>query len=686
MKKKIFYSLGLALIVLSVIMVSFLYNLSNIKYHKAAIDSLHLDWIDKNISPAQNFYFYANGNWEKNTPFRPGQYLINVAALQQEKNFEILHHILEKMLSHEKLKPGSTEQKLLDYYYSGMDEATINKVGIAPLKSEFEQIQSMRNSKDFQKIIAHLSLLGINPLFSFKSQRSDISNTKYIGLIDDPDFTLPNQQYYIDNDAYFQKVRLIFCQNIAKMFELLGDNPKKAQKESEIILKIETLLAQNDLSAKEAAGSQLINIKKLKNDTIFSWQQYFADVGMSDMNKNSVYFDVRTVKNMNNALHAISISEWTSYFRWRLIYTFSPYLPKPYGEIIFHITQVMQHGLKQKKPRWFKVIHQETFDGLDFALSELFIKRYMIPGDLEEIKHQILKMTDEIRTVFRHRLESESWVKTNTRKMAIKKLNKIQVRLGYPSKPFNYSDLKIDRGPYVMNKIKINKFLVQKNLSRVDKKIDRDEWNVPLLAPLAYYANFTNTIYFPIGVFQSLSSKSYGSSVEQYSVLGFTIAHEMSHAFGIDGVRHDSDGQFKNWLDPKDLQQFKEKISCVVTQFSHYSVNNERHLNGASVANEAIADLSGISLAFDAFHASSAYKKVKPIHGYTADQQFFLTYAHSKREKYSAESSNFWGIFGTHPMGMNRVNGTLVNIPEFQKAFHIPENSPMAHKNRCKLW
>ena len=496
MKKKISYSLGLALIVVVVILVSLSYNLSSIKKHKAAIDSLHMDWVDKNISPAKNFYLYANGNWEKNTRFSPGQYLINVATLQQEKNFAILHHIMEKMASYKKLKPGSTEKKLLDYFYSGMDEATINRVGIAPLESEFEQIQSMQSQKDFQKVIAHLSLLGINPLFSFKSERSKISNTHYIGVIDDPDFTLPKQDYYIDNNAYLQKVRLVFSQNIVKMFELLGDDSKKAQKESEIILKIETLLAQNNLSEKEAAGSQLINIKNLKNNSAyFSWQQYFSDIGVPNINENSVYFDVRTVKNMNNALHAISLSEWNSYFRWRLIYTFAPYLPKPYGEIRFHIKQVMQHGLKQKKPRWFAVIEQEKFDGLDFALSELFIKRYTIQGNLEKIKHQILKMTEEIRMVFRHKLENEPWVKATTRKMAIKKLNKIRVGIGYPAVPFDYSNLKIVRGPYVLNKININKFLVQKSLRKINKTIDKDEWNVSPLAPTAFYGNFTNTIY-----------------------------------------------------------------------------------------------------------------------------------------------------------------------------------------------
>lgn len=652
--------------------------------NKQASDALHMNWLNTNIQPAQDFYSYANGNWQKNNPIPPEYASWGSFNLVNEKVQEIIHQMLIKASENTKAKPGSIEQKVGDFYFSGMDEESINKLGITPLHDEFAKIDNLKSFSDLQHELIHLHQIGVDALFGFGSMQDFKNSTLMIGALVQSGLGLPDREYYLSENAKFKLIREAYVNHMVKMFELLGEQPDKAANDAKVVMNIETKLASISMSQIDQrdpnAVYHMMTLTELDKITPnFSWTQYFQAIGQANI-KNINLAMPDFFKGTNELLKTISLEEWKTYLRWHLVDAFASYLSKPFVDQNFKMITALS-GTEKILPRWKRVVSTEN-GALGFAIGKMYVEKYFSPAS----KEAVLEMLQNIRAVMTEDINTLSWMTPATRKEALKKLELMEERVGYPAKWRDYSSLKIDRGSYVLNVIRANQFLIKRDLNKIGKPVDRSEWGMTPQTINAYYDPSMNNLNIPAGILQAPFFDPTAPAAVNYGSIGFVMGHEMTHGFDDQGAKFDGQGNLKDWWTPTDLAKFNKATQCIVNQFSNYVVDGDMHVQGKLVVGEATADLGGITLAYRAFHRSKEYKNAKTIEGMTPDQQFFLGTAHVWAMNIRPQQIRNQVTTDPHPPAQYRVNGSLANMPQFQQAFNIPENSPMVNKNRCVIW
>ncbi|MFJ1268976.1 M13 family metallopeptidase [Legionella lytica] len=651
---------------------------------KQTNDGLHMDWLDPGVSPAEDFYSYANKNWQKNNPIPPEYPSWGSFNIVHDKVQDIVHQMLIKAAANTKAKPGSVEQKVGDFYFSGMDEANINKLGITPLQPEFDRIQNIKNLADLQNEIAHLHQIGVDAFFGFGSMQDYKNSSEMIAAAVQGGLGLPDRDYYLKDTPKFKQIRDAYVAHVAKMLELLGDKPEKAAAAAQRVMELETKLAQASMSQVEQrdphAVYHIMDMSQLEKMTPnFSWPAYFKARGQENLKSINMAMPSFFTA-LNDQLKSVPLQDWQTYLRWHLLDNYAPYLSKPFVEQNFKMATALT-GTEKILPRWKRVVGTENA-ALGFAIGKLYVARYFSP----QAKEQALDILKNIRYVLREDIKSLAWMTPATREAALKKLDLMEERIGYPSKWWDYSSLKIDRGPYVLNVLRANQFLVNRDLNKIGKPIDRSEWGMTPQTINAYYDPSMNNLNIPAGILQAPFFDPNAPAAVNYGAIGFVMGHEMTHGFDDQGAQFDGHGNLKNWWTPEDLTKFKAATQCIIDQYSQYVVNGDLHVQGKLVVGEAAADLGGITLAYRAFHHSDAYKKAKTIDDMTPDQQFFLGTAHVWAMNMRPQQLQNQVTTDPHPPAKYRVNGSLANIPQFQEAFNIPNNSPMVNATRCVIW
>ena len=645
-------------------------------------DALHLDWGDRTIAPQQNFYAYANGTWQKKNPIPSHYSNWSSFSVLWEKTQHTIHQMLRDASQNTHATSGSLEQKIGDFYFSGMDVASINALGAKPLQSEFLLISAIKNSDDLQKEIAHLHLIGVNALFAFGSMQDFKDSQRVIGAAIQNGLSLPDRDYYLKEGARFDQVRAVFVQYMVRTFVLLGDAPARAAREASIVMRIETTLARASRSQTELRDPRAIyhmmDVRKLDKMTpYFSWTHYLETMGLpqvKQLNMATPHF----IRVMNQQLKAVSLEDWIVYLRWHLIHAFAANLSDPFVDAQFKLHQALS-GTETLKPRWRRVVEEEN-EVLGFAIGQLYVAQYTSAAAIPVVQD----MMHHVHAVLREDIETRGWMAPKTRVSALKKLTLMEARIGHPSTWWDYSSLAIDRGPYVLNVRRGNQFLVRRDLNKIGKPIDRNEWEMTPQTINAYYNPSMNNINIPIGILQPPFFDETAPAAVNYGGIGSVIAHEITHGFDDQGAKFDGYGNLKNWWTPSDLKKFQAATNCIAQQFSQYHVADNLAVKGPLVVGEATADLGGLTLAYRAFHASSAYKTAKTINGLTPDQQFFLGFAHVWANNIRPEQARLYIITDPHPPAMYRVNGTLANMSAFQAAFGVPDDR--MNKPRCVIW
>jgi putative endopeptidase len=649
----------------------------------SATTGLHTDWIDHRVAPAQNFFSFANGNWQKNNPIPAAYATWGTFHQLQEQNQKLIKNILETTAETHPAA-DSTEQKVGDFYFSGMNETAINADGFKPLQPEFERINAMKNIADLQQTITHLQLIGIDTLFGF-GQMQDFQNSQnVIGVAAQSGIGLPDRDYYLKNDAKFRQIRAAYVHHIAKMFELLGDKADTAKAEAASIMTIETMLAKASMSRIAQRDPHAVyhikTIAELQQITPnFSWQQYFTDIGHPEIQSINLATP-EFFSTLNTQLKTVSINDWKTYLRWHLIGGFSPFLSQAFVDENFRMATVLS-GAQELLPRWKRVISAEN-EALGFAIGKLYVEK-AFPASSKVAVQQIIT---NIRIELKADLQNLAWMTPETRAAAIKKLDLMEERIGYPDKWRDYSSLKIDRGPYVLNMIRAMAFLTKRELDKIGKPVDRMEWDMTPQTVNAYYDPSMNRLNLPAGILQPPFFDPIAPVAVNYGAIGFVVGHEMTHGFDDQGAQFDGQGNLKSWWGKQDLKKFQAATAAVAKQFSQYSVAGNVHVQGKLVMGEAVADLGGLTLAYRAFQHANADHSAKTVHGFTPEQQFFLAAAHVWANNIRPEEARRLVIVDPHPPAMYRVNGTFANMPEFQQAFGIDVNSPMHNKQRPTIW
>ena len=646
--------------------------------------ALHLDWLNTGVLPGENFYAYANGTWQKQNPIPPQYATWGTFTILHEKVQKIIHQMLIEAAHDKAAKPGSIEQKVGDFYFSGMDEASINAQGVAPLQPEFARIEAIKNVHDLQEVITYLQQMGVDVCFNFGNMQDFTNSEEMIGAAMQDGLSLPDRDYYLKDDAKFKQIRRDYINYMTKMFQLLGDSATQAAAEATIVMGIETTLAQASMSQIEQRDPHAIyHMKTLSQlDQIspnFSWSRYFTAIGLPQIKRINLGMPA-FFETLNTLFQTVSLNDWKIYLRWHLIDNYSPYLSQPFVQQHFQMSSALS-GTKKMLVRWQRVVNTEN-EALGFAIGKLYVEKYVPPATKQDVLH----ILHTIRNVLRSDLKTLSWMTPLTRKAALKKLDLMGERVGYPSKWRDYSTLMIDRGPYVLNIKRTNEFLVKRELNKIGKPIDKTEWAMTPQTINAYYDPSMNNINIPAGIMQLPFFDPTAPAAVNYGSIGFVMGHEITHGFDDEGAQFDGHGNLKKWWTPADLKKFQAATQCIMGQFSQYKVNGDLPLQGKLVMGEATADLGGLILAYRAFHESAAYKTAKTINGFTPDQQFFLGVAHVWAANVRPEQQRNLVTTDPHPPARYRVNGTLANMPEFQAAFAIPVISSMVNQHRCVIW
>ncbi|HVC29260.1 MAG TPA: M13 family metallopeptidase [Gammaproteobacteria bacterium] len=647
-------------------------------------DGLNLDWLDRSVNPAQNFFGYANGGWQKANPIPPAYSRWGTFNILQNENEDAIHKVLEDAAKNTQAQPGSDLQKIGAFFFSGMDEAAINQAGSKPLDPELDRINNITNLKQLQTEIAHLQMIGVDALFGMGEMQDFRDSTKVIGVVGQGGLGLPNRDYYLKKDPKFAKIRESYIQHIASSLELLGDTKDNAAREAGIVMDIETNLAKASMSQVEQRDPHAIynvmNLVQLEKATPnFSWQDYFADVGHPELKSINLAMP-KFFKAMGMQLASVPLSNWKTYLRWQLVDAFSPYLSQPFVDENFKMQSALT-GSKELLPRWKRVTKAEN-NALGFAVGKAYVEMKFPPSS----KAAVLEILHGIRAALNSDLKTIYWMGPDTRKAAIKKLDMMGERIGYPDKWRDYSALDINRGPYVLNVMRSNEFENNRELNKIGKPVDKNEWDMTPQTVNAYYDPSMNNINFPAGILQPPFFDPNAPMSVNYGAIGFVMGHETTHGFDDQGSQFDGHGNLKNWWTKADKRKFDKNVKCIADQFSAYTVDGDLHVQGKLVTGEAIADLGGLKLAWRAFHASPYYKEAKTIDGFTPDQQFFLGAAHVWAQNIRPEEARRLVTVDPHPPAMYRVNGTMANLPQFQQAYHVPKNSPMVNKHICVIW
>ena len=646
-------------------------------------DPLHPSWFDTRVSPAQNFFEFANGGWRKRHPIPAAYSTWGTFNILQVHNEKIIRQIIENAAK-TPTALGSTEQKVGDFYASGMDTQLIDRLGLGPLSPELDGISAVRNLPDLEREVAHLQMIGVDAMFGIGDMQDFKHSSQVIGVATQGGLGLPDRDYYLKQDPKFRQIRSEYRAHVARTFELLGDGAQLAAREARIVMAIETRLAQASMSRVEERNPRaiyhLMNLIELDRSTPnFSWSEYFRAIGYPQIRSINLAMP-KFFGALGRNLRRVPLEQWKIYLRWRLIDAFAPYLSKPFVDEDFRMQSVVT-GAKQLLPRWQRVVNAED-DALGFAIGKLYVEKEFPPSS----KAQVLGILHNIRAALKSDLATLPWMSPATRQAALVKLDLMGERIGYPEKWRDYSSLRIDRGPYVLNVMRANEFEQRRELNKIGKPVERTEWQMTPQTVDAYYDPSQNNINFPAGILQPPFFDPKAPPALNYGALGWVMGHEMTHGFDDEGAQFDGHGNLRNWWTPQDAKRFHAATSCISSHFSRYTVDGDLHVQGKLVTGEETADLGGLMLAWRAFHASSAYQDAKAIDGYTPDQQFFIGAAHVWASNIRPAEARRRVTIDPHAPAMYRVNGTLANMPQFQQAFHVPAGSPMVNADRCVIW
>jgi putative endopeptidase len=641
--------------------------------------------LDKTCKPCDDFFQFAMGSWMKNNPIPPEYSTWGSFTVLADKNQQALRQILEASEKAE-APAGSNEKKIGDYYASCMDTAAIDAAGTKPIDPQLLRISQMKNVADLQAITARLQQQGFSVLFRFTSNQDAKDSTQVIAWALQGGLGLPERDYYLRADEKSKKLRDDYAKHVGKMLELLGDSPKNATSEAGTVMTIETSLAKASMSNVDLRDPNKtyhrMKVSEVQSVTPnFSWDTYLRDLGHAAVRElNVAQPDFFTA--LNSQLTSTSLDDWKTYFRWHIVDSAAPGLPEKFVNEDFDFRGRILTGAKEIQPRWKRCV-QSTDRNLGEALGQLYVQKYFPP----EAKAHALEMVHNLIAALRDDLQTLPWMGPETRAQAAAKLEAFAVKIGYPDKWRDYSALKIDRAGYLQNFERAAEFDLQRRLNKIGKPVDRTEWGMSPPTVNAYNNSSMNEIVFPAGIMQPPFYDAKADDAVNYGGMGAVIGHEITHGFDDHGSQFDAKGNLKDWWQPEDQKNFKERAKCVSDQFDSYVVDGDLHENGKLVLGESIADLGGLTISFAAYEKSLQGKQRPPDKdGFTPEQRFFLGWAQVWGANERLEYARLMANTNPHPLPRFRGNGPLSNMAEFARAFGCKKGDPMVRESACKIW
>jgi len=653
---------------------------------KPAAPRFSVGYMDPGVSPGADFAAYACGTWLKNNPVPADKSRWGAFNELIEYNETALKGIVDTASAHSH-EPGSLEQKVGDFYASAMDTAAIDAAGLKPIETDLEQIAAIRSPADLAHALAALHNEGVGGCFlvyvGADQKKSDI-NALYArqgGL------SLPSRDYYFTEQ--FEQQRAAFIEHVAKMFTLAGDTPDAAAAGAQTVFAVEKSLAENSKTPTELRD-RLANYNKMPTAELaakvpaFPLATYLAERGIAGPAAAEIIVgQPKFYEGLQAQFAARPMSDWKTYLRYKVLRAAGSYLAAPFEQEVFHFYGTVLQGTPAMEPRWQRAV--KVVDGeIGEALGQLYVAQYYPP----EAKARMDEMIKNIVTVMRERLQKLDWMTEETRQKALAKFDRFYAKIGHPEKWRDYSTVAIKRDSYYANVRAAEEFETKRDLAKLGQPVDKSEWGMTPPTVNAYFDPTANNINFPAGILQPPFFDFSLDDAVNYGAIGVVIGHEITHGFDDQGRHYDGDGNLVEWWTEKDAAEFKARAQKVVDQYNGYEALPGRHVNGMLTLGENIADLGGITVAYEALERSLAGKERKLIDGFTPEQRFFLAYAQLWRTNIRDSELNRRLMIDPHSPGNFRAIGPLVNFQPFYDAFGIKEGDKMWVKPelRARIW
>lgn len=650
-------------------------------------NSINLSDIDTTANPAEDFYQYANGGWMKNNPLPDDKSRFGTFdALADLGEKQVKDLVVECSLIQD--ETGSIGSKIGKFYALGMDSVKLEKEKSEPLKEIFSKIDSIKDISDLQKVIAFLHMHNIFPLFQIYADADAKNSNMIIAQLVQGGHGMPDRDYYLEQDDRSKMLRSEYVKCMKDMFILVGLEESEAIKSAEMILKFETGLAKESMSRLERRDPfktynkmTVSELQKLSPD--YNWKNYFNSVGLKDIdsvNVNQPLF----YKKVGKSMKEISLNDWKIYLKWNLIRQSANYLSNDFADVHFNFYGKILSGSKENRVRWKRVL-SVTNASLSEAIGQIYVEKYFPP----EAKEKMIKLVGNLKSAYADRIKNLSWMSEVTKQKALQKLEKINVKVGYPDKWRDYSALEVKDDSYLMNVLRANKFAFDFMITKINKPVDKLEWHMPPQMVNAYYDPSNNEIVFPAAILQPPFFYLDADEAVNYGAIGVVIGHEMTHGFDDQGRNYDLNGNLNEWWTAEDAEKFNQKTQFLVDQHDAFFVLDTVHANGKLTLGENIADLGGLNIAYTALQkALKENPQPEKINGFTQAQRFFLAYSHVWAQNIRNEEILRRTKEDVHSLGKLRVNGPLPHLVEFYDAFNVKEGDEMwrPEDKRALIW
>ncbi len=647
--------------------------------------SLNPASMDKTVDPCVDFYTYSCGGWQKSNPIPADQATWDVYAKLANDNQQFLWGILEQ-----DAKPSAArtpvQQKVGDYFASCMATDAIDKASDDPVRITIARLQGLRSRDEVYAQIAQLHRSSLGTFFFDAGTEQDAADAATIIVgIGGGGLGLPDRDYYTKTDAKSVKLRAQYVEYIKQVLALLGENPEQAAADAAATLRIETSLAEAQLTRVQQRDPHntyhLMTMEQLQAlAPSIDWKGYFTMQGAHNVESLNVS-QPAFLKAMNQELATEPLPALKAYMIFHEISAAAPYLSRPYADASFAFYSTTLRGVPAMPPRW-KTCTRAVDRNLGEALGQEFVARTFSA----DMKARTQLMTTQIEAAMQTEIDALTWMSPATKTEALRKLHAIRNKIGYPETWRDYSSLTVKPDDYYGNVLRAMEFEEYRQWHKLGKPVDKNEWGMTPPTVNAYFDPQMNDINFPAGVLQPPLYDPRLDDAPNYGNTGATIGHELTHAFDDEGRQFDAEGNLRDWWTAADAKGFEDRINCVRNQYAGYVVVDDIHINSQLTSGEDVADLGGTLLAYMAWKKQTEGAKLTSTDGFTPDQRFFIGMAQWACENARPEDLRLHAATDPHSPGFARINGVVSNLPQFQKAFGCKAGQPMVHTPTCKVW
>lgn len=643
---------------------------------------LDLEARDTKIRPGADFYTYANGHWLASNVIPPDRARWNsftVLVIDAERKVQ---GIIQNLPEH--APAGSLEQKIGDYYRAFLDTRQIDHEGLAPAQPVLQAIDAIDSLEQVATFLGRPDLQLASPI-NFGIFLDEKNPDRYLVHVGQGGLGLPQRDYYLSPDTQFARIRSLYLAHIERMLALAG--VADAREDAQKILDLESSIAKAQWPIEKQREADLTYNLRSREELLslapkFPWQSLLGAAGVAG-EKQYVVQELDAVQKLARQFATVPVSTWKAYLKYHYLVGVAAVLPAAFDNERFDFYGKVLSGQPQQRDRWKRAV-QATNGALGEAVGQLYVKQYF-PASA---KAQMLELVENLRRAYAQRIEAAAWMTPATRQQALKKLAAFRPKIAYPDKWRDYSDLQVRPADALGNQTRTALFEWQRQLKRLHKPTDRDEWEMSPQTVNAYYNPGFNEIVFPAAILQPPFFDPRADAAVNYGGIGAVIGHEMSHGFDDQGAKFDAHGVLRNWWEPQDVAAFKALGDRLAAQYDQFSPIAGLKINGHNTLGENLGDLNGLTVALAAYHLSLKGQDPPVLDGLTGDQRFFLAWAQEWRSLIREESLRTQVMSDPHSPDRFRVIGPLRNLDAWYAAFDVRSTDPLylPPEQRVHVW